>query len=990
MENKKSILALSGRITTSASLLAMCVMGVVNPVHAQEQETKELEEVIVTGMRQSILSAQQIKRDSNVVVDSIVAEDIGKLPDRSVTEALARIPGISVSRYEDLGDPEHFAGEGSGVLVRGMSQVRGELNGREIFSADGGRGLSFDDVPAELMSGVDVYKSPSADMIEGGLGGVVNLRTRLPFDSDGQLISATLKGNYGDLIDEANPEYSALYSNRWDTDVGEIGFLVDVSSSKLASRADNIYTRAFLPRTDLDVDGFDTVYVPKGVDWRRNDYERKRTGAYVAVQWAPNADLEFTYTGFTSTHKSRWDENAFFIDSGADSNLFLTSQSTSEGAQPWVFDDSGSLVSGTITTAHNNFGSTDFTTDNTFGVPFGTSSRYSASDATTTDHSLAAMWQVSDRLKISSSLQMVDSTADVDDNTLGLITFPDEITVNGLNGTPSVTAGGFLDNLNNYSHGQSMVMRKKNEAESKALRIDAEYDFEDSIVSSVKAGVRFTDKSAFNAGGDYNWSARYQPWQVGAEDWRPFNHTDDFPRLQNENFVKHIEFDNFQRGGTAVPGAAYLIDHSLLQDMEATTAAIDAITPNGCCSNDFSVFDFTNVDNSNTQNEKTSAIYAMANFNFDDVVDGNVGVRVVKTENVADGYIRFPNSFEVKTGEVDGEGNDVTITPFAADDLPYDAKNDYTHVLPNLNVRWKLTDEVILRFAAAKTIWRPEFNRLKAVMNLSADWAQGQSEVLADEFDPSLVRFSLSADGNPNLVPMESNQNDLSLEWYFDENGGMAHLNLFRKNISNYFRDVPDGSIPSFGGYTNIATSGAANIGSGKIKGAEIGVTKFFDELPEPFNGLGIAANYTYIDSQEDIAEGLGSVDTDGSAFNDIPLAGLSENSYNFVLMYDIEGFYSRLAYNWRSEYLVAVAPNGWNGTDNGITWGLPIYNKDYGQLDLSLGYNFNDNVSVNFEASNIGKANTEGVMRQNGAGDHTAYVYSQDVRYGLALRVTF
>lgn len=151
MENKKSILALSGRITTSASLLAMCVMGVVNPVHAQEQETKELEEVIVTGMRQSILSAQQIKRDSNVVVDSIVAEDIGKLPDRSVTEALARIPGISVSRYEDLGDPEHFAGEGSGVLVRGMSQVRGELNGREIFSADGGRGLSFDDVPAELM-----------------------------------------------------------------------------------------------------------------------------------------------------------------------------------------------------------------------------------------------------------------------------------------------------------------------------------------------------------------------------------------------------------------------------------------------------------------------------------------------------------------------------------------------------------------------------------------------------------------------------------------------------------------------------------------------------------------------------------------------------------------------------------------------------------------------------------------------------------------------
>ena len=141
----------------------------------QKKEAVELETVVVTGIRGSVYRAQDLKRDAATFVDSVTALDIGALPDRSVTETLSRIPGVTIDHFLSVGDPEHFSAEGSGVQVRGLTQVRSELNGRDSFSASGGRALSFQDVPAELMAGVDVYKNQKADMIEGGLGGSVDL-----------------------------------------------------------------------------------------------------------------------------------------------------------------------------------------------------------------------------------------------------------------------------------------------------------------------------------------------------------------------------------------------------------------------------------------------------------------------------------------------------------------------------------------------------------------------------------------------------------------------------------------------------------------------------------------------------------------------------------------------------------------------------------------------------------------------------------------------
>jgi TonB-dependent receptor len=150
-----------------------------------DKPADKVETVVVTGQRAALQSAQKIKKEADEIVDSIVAEDIGKLPDRSVTEVLQRVVGVTMDRTAARGDPVHYSVEGSGVIIRGLTYVAAQLNGRETLSANNGRGLGFEDVPPELMSRVDVYKNPSAEQTEGAIAGLVDLRTALPFDYQG-------------------------------------------------------------------------------------------------------------------------------------------------------------------------------------------------------------------------------------------------------------------------------------------------------------------------------------------------------------------------------------------------------------------------------------------------------------------------------------------------------------------------------------------------------------------------------------------------------------------------------------------------------------------------------------------------------------------------------------------------------------------------------------------------------------------------------------
>jgi TonB-dependent receptor len=303
-----------------------------------EEQSAEGEDdaIVVTGIRQSLQNAQNIKRNADTVVDAITAQDIGALPDRSVTEALQRVPGVAMNRFAASNDPDHFSVEGSGVVVRGLSFVRSEFNGRDTFSTGVyGQAINFQDVPADLLGSVEVYKNATAEMIEGGLSGTVNMNLRLPFDGKGLRIGYNAEVNYSDMAKKYSPIGSFLISNTWDTGFGRVGLLGAVAISKLKSRSDGIQVtnfqlrngtysnvnapgagagicRAPLP-SGLDTTGFPSTrdstgqnsacfnaatggadgfsdflpvaYAPIGGQFRRQEYDRLRKGFAAAAQW---------------------------------------------------------------------------------------------------------------------------------------------------------------------------------------------------------------------------------------------------------------------------------------------------------------------------------------------------------------------------------------------------------------------------------------------------------------------------------------------------------------------------------------------------------------------------------------------------------------------------------------------------------------------------------------------------------------------------------
>jgi TonB-dependent receptor len=945
--------------------------------------------VVVTGQRAALQSAQKIKQNSDEIVDSIVADDIGKLPDRSVTEVLQRVVGVTIDRTMTKGDPEHYSVEGSSVNVRGLSYVRSELNGRDSFSANGGRALNFEDVPPELMAGLDVYKNPSAEQIEGAVGGLVNLRTFLPFDFKGRKMAVSLQDTYSTLKKgKTSPSGSFMFSDRWKTGFGEIGALVDLAYSESGTRTDAFQVEPYYPRTDV-VPG-KTVWVPKGSQWRTLQFDRKREGAYGALQWKKDASLSSSLTFFKSRYKMHWDEQAIFAQSSP-YNIQVSPDAT--------FDSKGALLTGTLTDPADK------------GINFGGDTRSADRKSDTTDIAWHVHWRANDRWTIDTDLQRIRATTSSFDSTVATgVTMPSE-TIDLRGDVPSLSFTqadrAYLADPKNYYWAFTMEHQDRSKAGEWAWRTDAKYDFDHPVLRDIRFGVRLTDRDSRNENSNpsYNWAAITQPWQVGGT-------LTGLAYLGDTRFANQVQihsFNNFFNNNTSVPALVF-------PGVGLTTGYPDSYTllhtyPNKLCTDgtekctSWNPATFgTDPAGLNEQSERTGALYSQLRFGFDDLkypVDGNIGVRYVKTKMTAHGYTVFNPSTSTGPG----------IPVFTKFSQKQDFSNDYGNVLPSLNLRMKATDKLQFRASVSTGISRPDFTDLQGYTTLSqnVDNATGQ------------VTYTGTGTGNPNLRPVRSHQIDLTGEWYFAPSGSFT-VALFNKQLKDVIIKQSYGyNIADITGkpYTFTVT-GPVNGADGHARGAEITYQQYFDKLPGWLSGFGVQANFTYVDSKTSLHKpvhavycsggnsadnfnlNLNGCDIDGKTFGDLPLIGLSRQAYNLALMYDKGPLSARLAWNWRSKNLQNVNVNGTQGTDgtdtnpdsatfgqHNVAWALPVWMDGYGQLDGSVTYNITENLSIGLEAQNLTDSKTRQLMQQ-GIGFKGRAWFVSGPRYTALMRYSF
>lgn len=512
---------------------------------AAEEDAEDT--IIVTGFRASLQSAQNIKRDADTFVDVITAEDIGALPDRSVAEALQRVPGVNIGRFEKASDPDRFSVEGTGVIIRGLGFVRSELNGRDIFSANGGTVLNFNEVSPELLGRVEVFKNLTSDMVEGGIAGTVNLVTRKPLDRRGTHIAGTIETNVGDLADEWSPGFSMLGSTTLEGDRGSLGLQLGYARSELISRtdasqvADPCYRPATLNgacfrvrpvgsggiggSTNFTPDNFPpagALVVPKGAGVRTTDLERDREAWSGVVQYeSPNRDFLVTFEWLKADTTFFTQENAA-VALVNDDLLFPVPAAGST----WEFDQNGQFVRGVLSQRIGDAYANPFGRG---GIPLELLRFERETRASTKDISIDIDWSITDRLRVNFEAQHIASDLG-QDSIIGTMNTWANIDLD-LSGQvpqvqflapPGAPADYFTSGRNTY-YWFLLDSIARNEGALDTLRFDAEYDIsDDGFFKQVKFGARWSERDQTTRDTNFStWGNLSAPWagRAGCAPW---------------------------------------------------------------------------------------------------------------------------------------------------------------------------------------------------------------------------------------------------------------------------------------------------------------------------------------------------------------------------------------------------------------------------------------------------------------------------------------
>lgn len=979
------------KLSMAISMVLLSVASSTTLAFAQDQQSAQAadegtEVIEVTGIRSSLAKSLATKQDSTGFVDAITAEDVGKLPDNNVAEALQRVAGVTIQRSR---------GEGDFISIRGLGPdfVKGTLNGRTLLSStervdsifngnfitSTGRATDFDILPSEVVTELVVSKSASANQIEGGVAGSVDVKMARPL-ALGNKTAFSATATYRDFNEETDPALSGLFS--WSNE-DDFGVLASVSYSERKIRED--FSRSFfwlssnafaffsgLPadaRLDTNNDGtgdtdYGNLYQPLSNNAEVYEEDRERLTATTTVQWVGNKaefvlDALYSKREIAESHQNLihlpFPIGSDFGPANADGS-FPTLQLVNDG----VANNINSTLRPELTTDLQDY------EDDLFSLAANVSTEI-------------AGWGV--EFDASYSKAEGSNTFDRvrwDGNNLD-VQFNTRVDLNGYQIRQLNQGNGANTDLGNPDNFVVTVFDQRfatNEDTDTAFKIDAVRDLDSDFFSTVELGARYSSREKVLERARKGDGINIQAGGYTASDIGAFNRG-------ASNFLDGQWDTNFDYSTLIFPDNAAALafvrqQQAALSGVSDRTAEQDALLAQfGAVLAPLSADPASSFDTT----EDTLAFYVQAN--IDALVGGmpltgDIGLRYVDTSAEVNG---FSASFRITdvNGRDTTQGFDEIET---LDPAPISFDNDYDYVLPSVNLRLEVADNMYVRASASQTISRSPFTSFLPSFQGSAIAPVDQNE---DGFAVDLTS------GNPTLQPFESNNFDIGFEYYFGD-ASAFYIAAFRKDFDGFVINsrIP-GPLSELGG-TPLPVTGIVrrdgvetnvgqipvdrinqpiNAGSGDITGVEVGLQQSFE------SGFGYVANLSTVDSEATFQL------PENDSPQTIDFVGVSDLSYNLTGFYESGPYQARISYNWRDEYL--VEPN--------VGGGGQLVNDAYGQIDVSLSYEVNDNLSIVLSGINLNDEEQK-VFQDlpQAAGGHRVYYSLSTVgqRISLGVRGSF
>ncbi|HEX8419060.1 MAG TPA: TonB-dependent receptor [Sphingomonas sp.] len=787
-------------------------------------------DIIVTGIRGSLQGAQDIKRNSDAIVDALVAEDIGKFPDNNASEAIARITGVQVTRFAD---------EANGVLIRGLPNVQTTVQGREIFTADG-RSVAIQDFPAQAVSRVDVYKAVTAQNLEGGIAGLIDVGLRRPFDFEGFQLAGAARGVYNTESRKLDPIGSLLISDRWQTGIGEIGALLNVSFTQTrylnSVRYQGFQDNVPAAQQVLPASVGRSFTFPQDIGLFYGRGNRQRPSVNGSLQWRPADNVTIYADGLWQAYRNR-NANDFFG---------IPIQSSTTGGNP------PTIRNAVLTSDRSTLQSFDVD----LGIVNGPTKQAGRGRTDTFQGALGAKWETGNAVfttDLAYTKSIVDNTYYEFQtqlaNPLSLA-----VRLNAERSVDFVPSGVAFDDPNSYFMRGLYENRQRSTGGQWQWQGNLDLDTGSSLLPKFKFGLRYADRTASSTFGD-----RYASL-AGLRD--PIARV---PGVSDGGIIEAgFHGDDVQQFRSWFAPNADIINDRINDIRDYTRQALvranadagtrQAWTPERPALNPLSAFD---------AREQVYSGYAQVDYAFDVgiPVDGVIGTRMVITRNRLDGTNSLPDASGV-----------TRLVPIAS-------STQYVDILPNISAQLHFTDRLKLRLSRTEALTRPGFNQINPTLTVQQGTIGGN------------ISYTGSG-GNPDLQPIRSDNYDASLEYYFSRTGSVSVAGFYRE-INGFINSLPQ--VLNVAPFGDILVYRPSNAGSGKIKGIEAAATTFFDFLPGVLRGLGAQANFTYIDGEQTLPSAANF--TGGR--NTLP--GVSKYSFNVIGLYELGATSVRLAYNYRS-----------------------------------------------------------------------------------------